>query len=320
MGREADPYGPTIGKFNNGFVDYGGILDVPDEVAKRIVFVPQLRSRVNVLGIAVNVLCPWLLFSAVYSVMIFSVHYWYPISAWCAVLSGFGLSITHAVIAYLRKQNDADPSWHTYAAFAFFLATALAAVLGDTVFWKYTNMYYDYSALNTYVGVDPGKQPGQMVMDAGRAYFSKGTSLDQKKAMGFKHGDVYCVVPISNSCDKLRTYDYWAVGVNCCSNPGVFSCGDHQNAKVRSAIRSMDLEHHPYFHLAVQQAEAAYGITASHPVFFHWTQDPLEEINKLRSGGIRYFMMGSFAYFVFNLSCVMAATFGFAKLRHPGGD
>jgi len=43
------------------------------------------------------------------------------------------------------------------------------------VFWKYTNMYYDYSALNTYVGVDPGKQTGEMVMDAGRAYFSDGT-------------------------------------------------------------------------------------------------------------------------------------------------
>lgn len=255
------------------------------------------------------------MFTALYWVMIFEVHYLHPDLAWFAVLSAFGLSGILWIVASTRKQRDADPSWYTFAAGSFFLAAASAAVFGDAIFWSNMDKYYDLRSLNTYSSVNPVRMKGEMVMDAGRVYFADGTRIDQGKSIGFKHGDTYCVVPIASGDEKLPNYDFWAVGVNCCSSPGKFRCGaDWNNFKARSALRLMDEEHRPYFRLAVQQAEAAYGITAAHPVFFHWTQDPLGDIMDHKKFGIKYFVIGTFTFFIVNFFCVVLATFHFAQM------
>lgn len=318
----ADPFGQNFG--NGGVISYGGMNDMmkdSDEVSKKIIFVPQGRSRVNLSGICVNIFLPWLVFTAIYWVMIFKIHYVDPVFAWSVVFSGLGLATIMAVAGYIRTQREAAPSWYNFAAFAFFLATGLAAFFGNMVFWTYMERYYDYMTLNTLSSVNPEKYTGGMLMDSGRVYFHDGAQLDIKKSMGFKNGDMYCVVPISNGCHKMPNYDLWAVGKNCCTNPGQFTCGDASNFRIRSALRSMELDDNPFYRLAVQQAEAAYGITATHPVFFHWTQDPLHEIMSLRKQGIKYFLMGTFSHFITNIITVLFVTFGFAKMRHHGrGD
>jgi len=297
---------------------YGGAFSrVPEDMVKKVVFIPSRRVRVNALAICMNILCPWLLFTSLLWVMIFDTHYSSPHLAWFAVMSAFGLSAVMAGLAYNRRQQlNGDPAWYTYAAGAFFAAALVAAVFGDWVFQHKMNSYYDFETLNTYSGVNPMRTKGQMVMDSGRVYFSMYTHLDQKKTMAFKHVDNYCVVPITAGDEKLPNYDFWAVGTNCCGgSTGEFHCGrDWDNFRARSGLRLMDETQSPFYRLAVQQAEAAYGISASHPVFYHWVQDPVAEIHHEMAFGHKAFVIAAFTHFIANFCAVIYATFAFAKM------
>jgi len=315
MARMRDHFHP------GGHINYGteelesdNVLDGLDEADKKALFVPQQRSRINLLGILVNIFCPWILTTAVYWVMAGKLHYTSPNLAWLIVLSAFALVAFLAVTARIRKQND-QPSWFTYCTGSCLVGVILATVCGNLIFTTEINMYYDYLNLNTYSAVNPAHETGQMVMDAGIVYFGHGVHLDTKKTAGFKHGDTYCVVPITHDDEKLPSYDFWAVGVNCCDNPRKFHCGRHyDNFRARSGLRLMNEEQRPFFRLAVQQAEAAYGITAAHPVFFYWAQDPLHDVNLHFQRAVRYFIIGSSTFFVSNVIGVISATFAFAKM------
>jgi len=280
-------------------------------------FTPAKRKTLNAVAVGINVLAPWLLFCGIFAAMSFHLHYVSQALAWTTVVAGLVLAGIAGFLAHRTKMRDADPSWYTFAALALLIATVAAAVLGDMNYWYNMQPYYDIENINTYPAVDPAREKGQQLMDAGRAYFVEGSGLDTSKSMAFKNLDKYCVAPIVSGQEPLTSYDFWAVGVNCCSGTAAdFRCGEFDNPKARSGLRLMRDDQRPFFRLAVQQAEAAYNITATHPLFFYWMQDPVAEMMSYRSDGFKYGLLAMLTHFAFNLLCVASAVYAFSKLSH----
>lgn len=298
---------------------YGIGEPIPDEVAKKMVFVPMSRSRINILGVCFQIVVAPLFFMYLYYVQCFRMHYDNPQLVFGLQICGFAIATILAVYAYIRRVIDASPSWHTIGAGSLFVACGVSFFVGNFVFFKYTYNYYRYSDLGSYVSLDPVKVKGAMIADAGRMYFTGGAYLDLKHSMGFKHGDMYCVAPINGKTNySTPNLDVWAVGKNCCNNwreGNAYKCGDWNNPHTRSALRSMDIDDNPFYRLAVQQAEAAYGFTATHPIFVIWTQDPVDEMDRFLRDGMKYYGMFSLAYFVANFGFVCQSIFLFSKMN-----
>jgi len=278
-------------------------------------FTPGKRRRMNLVAVCANIFAPWFVFCTIYAAMSFSFHYQHPTLAWMLVFAALAMVGVVAYLAYRTKLQDRDPMWYTFGTISLLIAVLLSAVFGDMNFWYNMQPFYDIQNLNTYPSVNPARERGQQLMDAGRVYFSDGSGLDMTKAMGFKNLDLYCVAPIVNGQAQLASYDFWAVGINCCSGVSSdFRCGEFNNPHARSGLRLMRDDQRPFFRLAVQQAEAAYNLKATHPLFFYWMQDPVAEMNSFRDDGFKYYLLGIFTHFAFNLFCVVCAVVGFSKI------
>merc|ERR1719310_321490 len=134
--------------------------------------------------------------------------------------------------------------------------------------------------------------------------------------MSFTMWDTYCVAPISSANSgsvnsrspgpTLASYDLWAVGKNCCrSDNPTFACGQYQNIKAKSGLRQTNEAERLYYALAVQQAEAAYGIEAKHPIFFHWVEDADAAMQKFYSRGFALWVFFIFMHFTINAFVVV---------------
>jgi len=294
----------------------GGLLPGGVKSPGGAIFTPGKKKRINLVAVCMNIFLPWFLFASLYAILSFSFHYQHPTAAWLCVGLGLILVLVATGLAYrATKALAKDPSWYVFAALSLFLAVVFASVFGDMNFWYNMQPYYDIENLNTYPSVNPSTESGQQLMDAGRVYFADGTRLDGAKAMGFKSLDLYCVAPIVNGNQVLASYDFWAVGLNCCSGVSSdFRCGEFNNPHARSGLRLMRDDQRPFFRLAVQQASAAYSIKSTHPLFFYWLQDPVAEMNSYRDEGFKYYLLGIFTHFAFNLFCVTVAVLGFSRM------
>lgn len=280
------------------------------------VFTPGKKKRVNLVAVCLNIFLPWFLFCSLYAVLSFSFHYQHPSAAWSCVGLGFVVVLMALGLSYRAKRSgDKDPSWYMFSALMLFFSVVLAAVFGDMNFWYNMQPFYDIENLNTYPSINPAHETGQRLMDAGRVYFADNTQLDTTRSMGFKNLDLYCVAPIVNGNQVLDSYDFWAVGLNCCSGVSSdFRCGEFNNPHARSGLRLMRDDQRPFFRLAVQQAAAAHKLKATHPLFFYWLQDPIGEMNTYRDTGFKYYLLGIFTHFAFNLFCVVCAVIGFSRI------
>lgn len=180
------------------------------------------------------------------------------------------------------------------AGFAFVMccvAWALGFCLGEYNFKQNFEPYWDIKSLNKYPMVDASAYHGQQMLDAGQIEFVPGSHLDLSKSYGFKNGHTYCIAPIvgptHNKSKGMDNYDFWAVGLDCCSgHTNDFHCGDYANKNARKGLRLMHDSDRDFYRLAVGEARASFKLSATFPIFMYWMEDPEQELQAHYDNGI----------------------------------
>lgn len=284
------------------------------------------RKQLNGVAIFLALFIPWALFSVMFWVASFSLHYRHQIT--CYTIIGCGLAFVLVIGLYAqealqmreRRDPDREPTWILFLFVFSLLAWAAGVIAGDANYKYYMEPFYDTTSLSSYAAVDASVMTGQQLMDAGRIIFMPGTKLDVSRSSGFKNSEVYCVAPIvtGSNAKPLPNYDFWAVGTNCCTGTVPdFQCGEYQNPNANAGLRLMRDDEAPFYRMAVEQAEASFKIKSRHPLFFQWVKDPIAEINSYLDNGVKYFLLGICAYFLLQFFLVLVAACTFVKMIRP---
>lgn len=278
------------------------------------------RRRLNVCGIYLSLFAPWILFCCVFAAMSFGIRYTMPALSWlivaCGALVVIG-TIVLAVSAVKRRFSDPSyhPMWYVFLAVTSLIAFILALVLGQHIWKTYMQDFYAIGHLNQYSYVDPALMRGQQMMDVGEVQFVSAAHLDPRYSIGFRNDGLYCVAPITSGNTPLSVYDFWAVGMNCCDGTANgYKCGHYNNQAARAGVRLVNDYQRSFYRLAVQQAEAAYGVRASHPLFFYWVEDPGAELASRQAAAWRMYFIGMFGHFCLQLLMVVVAACIFGKV------
>jgi len=163
-------------------------------------------------------------------------------------------------------------------------AAVLGYSLGDWLWKSNLGPYFNLKKYQKYTDINPEHVPGERIQDAGLVEFTQFAEMDRSKGGCYMHkGDTYCVAPIVNGgqvsygmsgLPRTGSYDFFAVGVNCCPCPNRdFQCGAWDNPIASGGLRSLDEKSRPFFRLALDDWQASYKKTAKNPLFFEWVQD-----------------------------------------------
>lgn len=285
------------------------------------------RQRVDVISAFQALLFPWTIFCLIYACMSFKLHFSKPWLCYSLVGAGlfvallFGWMAFTSVLKKVFHRQVSQPKWYIFIFCTTLMGWVLGILLGNLNFTTYTQAYYDYSGMNEFFDIDPSQANGQAFMDAARFNFVNNSGLDLTRSIGFKDGSTYCVAPVSIALPgsyqalPMQTYDFWAVGLDCCSpNSADFHCGAYANPNAHGGLRLLADNQRPFFRLAVQQAEATYAIKATHPLFLYWTDDPSAAMFSIRDEGYKYYLIGMFAHFGWQVFAVGLAMASFSKM------
>lgn len=274
----------------------------------------------NILPMFLNIFIPWGVFISVLAVTSFWMPYTKPGMAYALIFLAVVFWIMSVLVAMNRRKYDPEPAWYSFFSLQIGVGVFLAWGAGNKIFERWTLPYLEIKDLKVIGHLDASKELGQNVMDAGIVYFANGNKIDATRSWHFKQNTVYCVAPIikgeaGKAVPETQSFDFWAVGKDCCSvSSSDFRCGAYNNPLARSAIRVLNDEDRKYYRLAVEQAETLYGVMATHPIFFEWSQDPLEVVNSWNAKAFTTYIMLVLAGFVLSLGGVACASCKFAWL------
>jgi len=292
-------------------------------------FQGRQRMKMNIVAIFVSLFQPWTLFTLLFAATSFRLHYVTPALCWGLVglaailVLAIGVCVGLNVTQMIQSSPTYQPTWFMFLFLTSLLAVGLGPVLGNQNFWQNMRPYYDMQNLNDYSSVDPTRMRGQQMMDAGRVQFIEGATVDLRKAYAFQNLDTYCVAPITvenpqlGGATPLNSYDFWAVGINCCGGNSTssvdFKCGAYKSATARQGLRMMADDQRAFMRLAVQQAESAHMIKATHPLFFVWTEDAVSDMHIYLEKAFSSFACWMCGYLGAQLALVLVASYVLSK-------
>jgi len=262
-----------------------------------------------------SLLVPTLIFFIVMATSALSIHYTSTFVVYMVDLFAVLAVCALGTLWYINFVNDKDSSWFALACLMSGVAVAVAIPLGGLVYKNSTRPYLDTVALNVYTNVDPTTTGGNEMMDAGQVTFVPFATVDDEHSMGFVNFITYCVAPITipYASSEDTTYDFWAVGTDCCSGgqSADFACGSVSNPSAHSGLRLLDDSKRNYYRLAVEQATVSYGFRTVHPVFFEWVDDPATTLNIVHSRAHKRLMQSVAVFFFVNLLLVIYTHYAF---------
>jgi len=282
------------------------------------------RARIDPCQILLNIVMPVAIFAIPAAVLSFKLHYDLWILAWTIAIC---CAIPGLYVGSLSKQafNNNEKitgKWLLLLCCLCLLAWVLSLIVGAMNYSTNMLRYYEMTGLNYYPSVDPSAS-GQSHIDAGRVLFQAGSRVDLTRAMGVHISSTYCVAPVVTPTGANEEYDYWAVGMNCCSSvqpQSKWTCGEINNPSAGGGMRLMTDAERPFYRMAVQEAEATYKIKAKNPIYFDWMQDPAAKMTSWREAGTRTYFESLFSVTVlmFFLSCAAGIYFSRAAMEsHP---
>lgn len=266
--------------------------------AKAVPGTPGAPKRASAIHVVMLVLVPWSIFTVISCLFAFVFHFhmfvvWIFVTV-CAIIGKLFLALHPA-------RNEAKGPAYLYMGLLILFATFMATLLGGYNYYEYMNFYYGYSDLRVYTNVLP-TELASAHLDAATMVFTEDSRVDSTKALGYKADQVYCVAPIMDDTQAARV-EYWAAGVNCCSQRGDFNCDDAFDPDAKSGVvvlspSSWFPTDHSMYMKAVKQAEAAYGLVSSPtPLFVRWATDPLSMENEFWEGGMSFLIITVAVYF-----------------------
>lgn len=313
--------------FPQGFPDVDAHLKELQSLVKlgeeASLFNPGKRKRLNLVGILVGLVVGPIMFYCVLEVLSSEYRFHNPkkaIAYWS--LSLIAVALVASMGCAHDRARDREPTWYGVILLTMLTAIISGSIAGDYLYINFMLPYFDMTSLNEYPNVNVASELGDSYLDAGFVGFSDGSQLDFEKPGSYRHGDVFCVVPIINTkvnqgVPKTGQYDFWAVGKNCCNTPPkVFRCGDYHDPATRSGLREINLQDRQYYLHAVQQAMSTYEISSQYPMFFQWVKDPVEIANAFAIEGLQWYRICLFGYIVVNTLIVGIALVFFGRLGY----
>mmetsp|Transcript_80272 Transcript_80272/g.186413 ORF Transcript_80272/g.186413 Transcript_80272/m.186413 type:complete len:286 (-) Transcript_80272:78-935(-) len=175
--------------------------------------------------------------------------------------------------------------------FVVWLVTAIAALLVGGR--NYHASFAPYLTANTgqrYVQV-PAVAPASAYADAGVLSFEEGAAVDDTRSIGLRlFGRTYCAAPILDPQNPPEKVQFWAVGLDCCSSRGSFTCDNVGDLGVRGGVVLHGPEEgyealtrrvfaprifHEGYVRAIEASSLLFQLPSSEsPVLLRWTADP----------------------------------------------
>jgi len=230
-------------------------------------------------------LIPIIYFAIVYYFLAFQPRFYVPFIAWFVVLllACAIIAVGYASFMMFMKDKVSLAVWSFALVIGLLVAFIMAVHFASQNYTDITEPLYARRGLNTYSNVDPASMAGTSFMDSGTLQFTSGAHVDNSKAGAFMNLDMYCVAPIvSKSGATPASYDFWAVGLNCCTGNNDFQCGDfREQGNSAAGLRLMSNSQQEFYKLAVSKTAASHNINAAHPLFFQFVSDATSGISAI---------------------------------------
>lgn len=292
----------------------------------RSAFTKGSRMRFNVLPLLVLSVVPWLIFVGVFGLTASEAVYYQSLWVYIAIAAVTVFWLACILVAVRARSSEPDPTWYAYFAMAVGIALFAGVICGSNLYEGYTLPVIELESLRTIKNLDVSKTSGKNVLDAGAFYFASGTEQSLWQSWHFKRapgGDLFCVAPLAaagGQAPETQSYDFWAVGKDCCSEAAAdFRCGRPSNEDKPAALRITKEQDLVYYRLAVQQAESIHHYKSESPIFVEWYEDPEQQIDDWRTECYEHVIFGSilaFVYFLFLLT-LFSVRYAWLGRRYP---